>query len=380
MGARADNGATAAVAVTAGRIAPGRTRILWILAAAVILTLLTSSRIVMSLEIKGSDAPTGEILAGEALRWVLWLPVVPLVLGLELRRGFAAGRRASAITLHACGVMVVLAVQSLVMTAAGRSAGWYFALDSATSTFLIQLVHEGAATAIVYGAIIAYANVRRHMKEREARRTAHATLETRLAEERLRVLQMQLHPHFLLNALHAIGGLVRDGDRATAVETVSELGGLLRRSLRHSERSMITLDEELEFVAAYLRIHQARYGEGLRVRIRASADARLCLVPALIVQPLAENAVRHGTAQASAGGFIEIDAHCAGDRLHIRVSDDGPAPVDGEPEPGIGLRNTHARLRGTFGDDFTLTLSRAQPHGTVAMLTIPARTAEPAGV
>ena len=348
-----------------------RGRVVWVLLGAAILTLLTTSRVILSLEIKGYGAPVPAILAGEALRWALWLPVLPLVLAAERRWGFATGSWSRAAALHVFGASAVLLTQSLVMTAAGRSAGWYFALDSARATFLIQVVHEAAATAIVYGAIVAYAQVRRHLGEREIRRAAHAGLETRLAEERLRVLQMQLHPHFLFNALHAIGGLVRDGDRATAVETVSDLGELLRRSLRYSERPLVTLEEELEFVTAYLKIQRARYGDRLAVSIRATPEARRTLVPTLIVQPLVENAIRHGTARAEAGGCVEICARCAGGRLEIEVRDDGPAPMEEAPEPGIGLGNTRARLRGTYGDDFVFALSRRQPRGTVATISIP---------
>lgn len=346
-------------------------RLLWVVLAAGILALLTSSRVILSLEIKGYGAPIADILAGEALRWSLWLPVLPLVLAVDRRWGFATASWPKAMAVHLLGATAVLVTQSLVMTAAGRSAGWYFALDSARATFLIQLVHEAAAAAIVYSAIVAYAYVRRHLREGEARRAAHAGLEARFAEERLRVLQMQLHPHFLFNALHAIGGLVRDGDRATAVETVSELGELLRRSLRHSERSLVTLEEELEFVAAYLKIQQARYGDRLTVRITATDDALRTPVPTLIVQPLVENAIRHGTALTETGGTVEIRAQCTNGRLEIEVRDNGPAPVDDAPEPGIGIGNTRARLRGTYGDDFAFTLARGHPTGTVATISIP---------
>jgi two-component system, LytTR family, sensor kinase len=368
-----DNGAGPTAAGTTDRSLPGMSRVMWVVVVTAILTLLTSSRVILSLEIKGYGAPIAAILAGEALRWALWLPVVPLVLAAERRSGFAAGSWPRAIAMHVVGATAVLLTQSLVMTLAGRSAGWYFALDSARATFLIQVVHEAAATAIVYGAIVAYAHVRRHLHEREARRAAHAGLETLLARERLRVLQMQLHPHFLFNALHAIGGLVRDGDRATAVETVSDLGELLRRSLRHSERSLVTLEEELEFVAAYLKIQQARYGDHLAVSIGATPEARRTLVPTLIVQPLVENAIRHGTARAEHGGRVEIRARCTNDRLEVEVRDDGPAPVEEAPEPGIGLGNTRARLRGTYGEDFGFTLARGQLGGTVAMISIPLR-------
>lgn len=343
----------------------------WIFAGAALLTLLTASRVILSLEIKGYHEPLAAVFAGEALRWALWFPVIPVVLVLEQRWGFTRGFRARAAATHFLFASIVLLSHSLVMTVAGRSAGWYFALDSARATFLIQIVHEAAATAIVYGAIVGFVHFRRQSSENAARRAAHAGLEARLAEERLRVLQMQLHPHFLFNALHAIGGLVRDGDRDTAVATVSDLGELLRRSLHHSRRPFVTLQEELEFVAAYLKIQQARYGDRLAVSISATPEARRTLVPTLIVQPLVENAIRHGTARADGDGSVQVRARCTSGRLEIEVQDDGPSPVESEAEPGIGLGNTRARLFGTYGDDFGFGLERAVPRGTVATISIP---------
>ncbi len=343
----------------------------WIFAGAALLTLLTASRVILSLEIKGYHEPLAAVFAGEALRWALWFPVVPLVLRLEQRWGFTSGLRARAAAIHILVASLVLLSHSLVMTVAGRSAGWYFALDSVRATFLIQIVHEAAATTIVYGAIVGFVQFRRQSSENAGRRAAHAGLEARLAEERLRVLQMQLHPHFLFNALHAIGGLVRDGDRDTAVATVSDLGDLLRRSLQHSGRAVVTLEEELEFVTAYLKIQRARYGDRLSVSIRATPEARRTLVPSLIVQPLVENAIRHGTARADGDGSVEVRARCKDGRLEIEVQDDGPFPVESEPEPGIGLGNTRARLLGTYGDDFGFRLERAMPRGTVATISIP---------
>lgn len=346
----------------------------WIFAGAALLTLLTASRVILSLEIKGYHEPLAAVFAGEALRWALWLPVIPLVLALEQRWEFTGGSRAGMAANHVLCASIVLLSHSLVMTVAGRSAGWYFALDSARATFLIQIVHEAAATAIVYGAIVGFVHVRRQSSENTARRAAHAGLEARLAEERLRVLQMQLHPHFLFNALHAIGGLVRDGDRETAVAAVSDLGELLRRSLQHSGRPVVTLEEELAFVTAYLKIQQARYGDRLAVNISATPEARRTLVPTLIVQPLVENAIRHGTARADGNGSVEVRARCTSGRLEIEVQDDGPFPVESEPEPGIGLGNTRARLLGTYGDDFGFTLERARPRGTIAIISIPLTT------
>jgi LytS/YehU family sensor histidine kinase len=237
-------------------------------------------------------------------------------------------------------------------------------------------VHEGAAGLLVYAAIVAAAHLRRHLREQEARRLAQSSLEARLARERLRNLQMQLHPHFLFNTLHAVGGIIREGDRKTAVETVSDLGDLLRRSLELGDRQLVRLDEELDFIGAYLKIQQARYGSRLRVTVTVGEGTRGALVPHLVLQPLVENAIRHGTSRVESGGTISVTAAIEGARLVLAVADDGPGPGEGENTEGIGLRNTRERLVELYASDFSMRLERHDDEGTRVTLKIPYRTTE----
>lgn len=307
----------------------------WVALAAAALTLVTTSRVYLSLDIKGVAEPVPTLLASEALRWGLWLPVVPLVLAVDRRWGFARHAPWIAGAVHLAGAAAVLVVHSLVLAAAGQAAGWYFVVAGPTETFLILLVQDASTVVLVYGILLAVDHARRHLREGERRRVAQSRLEARLARERLRNLQMQLHPHFLFNALHAVGGLIREGDRATAVETVTELGELLRRALRHSDRQEVTLEEELDFLASYLRIQKARYGDGLETRLDADADTRASLVPHLILQPLVENAIKHGTSRADGPGTVTVRARSAGGRLVLEVEDDGPGWRDGAAEGGV---------------------------------------------
>jgi signal transduction histidine kinase len=324
-------------------------RLWWLLAGAGALSLLTASRVYLSLSIKGMAEPVHAIAASEALRWCLWIPVVPLVLAIERRWGFARGPWSTAIAGHSAVAIGVLLTHTVVMTVAGSWAGWYFMLDTPRETLLVQLVHEGPAALLVYGAIVGAAHARRHVHERAAQALAHSSLEARLARERLRNLQMQLHPHFLFNTLHAVGGIIRDGDRNVAVETISDLGNLLRRSLEQADRQLVTLDEELDFIGAYLKIQKARYGSRLTVQVDADAQTRRALVPNLLLQPLVENAIRHGTSQMESGGTVTVRAGANDTRVVLEVCNDGPGIVDDTVAEGIGLANTRERLAEIYG-------------------------------
>jgi signal transduction histidine kinase len=345
----------------------------WIVVAALAgLSLVTTSRVYLSLTLKGVAEPLPTLLATELLRWGLWIPVVPLVVALDRRWGFGAAAMWPAVLLHLGAMGLVLVAHTVVTTTAGHAAGAYFILGSPDETFLVQLVHEGATVAVVYASVLGLHHVRLHLRDRDQRRTAQVHLEAMLARERLRNLQMQLHPHFLFNALHAVGGLLRDGDRDTAVETVSELGELLRRSLRRSEQAEVTVEEEVQFALSYLKIQQARYGPRLRVHTSVDEGARTVLVPHLALQPLVENAVAHGSAATEGSGTIEIAARIARGRLVMEVTDDGPGPPDERGEEGIGLRNTRERLNELYDGDFTLCLEPVPRGGTRARIEIPA--------
>ena len=203
----------------------------------------------------------------------------------------------------------------------------------------------------------------RRAKEREAS----------LATARLEALRTQLQPHFLFNTLNTISGLVHtEPDRADAV--ITALGDLLRLTLETSEKRELPLREEMRLVEAYVAIMQARFEERVRSVVDIAPAAREALGPAFILQPLVENAVRHGLEPLSEGGTVKIAARREDDRLRIEVSDDGAGLRGGGPaREGIGLANTRARLRALHGDRATMEL-RAGGRGCVVVLELPFRT------
>jgi LytS/YehU family sensor histidine kinase len=213
----------------------------------------------------------------------------------------------------------------------------------------------------------------RRAKQRE-RRALEA--EARFAQARLAALQMQLNPHFLFNALNAITTLVHT-DPSAADNMLGDLSGLLRAALDSADEQEIPLRRELAFLGHYLAIEQARFGDRLRVIQGIEPAALDALVPTFLLQPLVENAIRHGIEPQRAPGVVRIDARKEGDRLRLRIHDSGPGLRKASPRPGssgIGLSNTRQRLDQLHPDDHLLCVQDAAEGGCEALLNLPFRT------
>jgi signal transduction histidine kinase len=208
-----------------------------------------------------------------------------------------------------------------------------------------------------------------------------AALRAQLAEAQLASLRMQLNPHFLFNTLHAVSALV-DRDPAGVRRMIARLSELLRSTLEEGTRPERTVEEEIAFLRRYLDILQVRFQGKLEVDIDVDPGARDALVPTLVLQPLVENAVKHGVGSVRGGGRIEVRARRQGHRVTLSVRDNGPGPAPGASiDGGVGLRNTQARLRALYGDDQSLSLTAAEQGGALARIDLPYRaaaTAEPA--
>jgi signal transduction histidine kinase len=193
--------------------------------------------------------------------------------------------------------------------------------------------------------------------------------EVQLAEARLGALRMQLNPHFLFNSLNAITVLVRDQETAAASRMLELLSDVLRRVLRSDGGHETTLDEELEFLRRYLEIEQVRFSDRLRPRIEAGAEVLRAGVPRFVLQPLVENALRHGIARRADAGVVEIVARREGADLVLTVRDDGPGM--GAGTAGVGLANTRARLNTMYGERASLVVQDMTGGGVVATVRLP---------
>jgi sensor histidine kinase YesM len=243
---------------------------------------------------------------------------------------------------------------------------------------------------LVYWALLGLGwSVHSYLRTRDQERRAvelelrSANLERELARAQLGNLQSHLHPHFLFNALHSVGGLVRNGEEQAALSTLSNVGGLLRSMLELGERTEVTLGEELELIERYLEVERIRLGDRLKVETTTEPGVAEALVPTLILLPLVENTIKHGIAPRREGGVLSLSARREGDQVVIEVCDDGPgfppAVLAGsgpasERTP-IGLSNTRERLAVHCGDAAALELENPAGGGARAVLRLPFRRA-----
>jgi two-component system, LytTR family, sensor kinase len=232
--------------------------------------------------------------------------------------------------------------------------------------------------AVLYGWSFLYFGVNDWMSLQTERRRA-AAAEVSAQGARLRALQSQLQPHFLFNTLNSISSLILDGRSTTAVSMIGQLGELLRLSLQTSDTPQIPLEKEIYFLNCYLDIEKTRFGERLQYRFDISPEASTALVPTLLLQPLVENAVRHGILPLSKGGSIAVTAHVDQGFLKLRIEDDGQGlnnaasnPLTGPSKScGVGLANAAKRLEELFGTHAVLAVGSGAAGGVAIDLELP---------
>jgi LytS/YehU family sensor histidine kinase len=197
-------------------------------------------------------------------------------------------------------------------------------------------------------------------------------LERQLSSAHLRALQMQLEPHFLFNTLNAVTTLVELGRRDEALETLEHLNTILKLVLKRNTPSKIRLAQELEIVESYLAIERVRFADRLRVDLNLDPSAMDGLVPCFLLQPIVENAIRHGIAHCEDSGYIETSARRIGSRMQLLVRDNGPG-LNGRSHPGfgLGLSNTKDRLSHFYPNDYELHAFQPESGGFEVSITIP---------
>jgi signal transduction histidine kinase len=226
---------------------------------------------------------------------------------------------------------------------------------------------------LAYALMLAGVYVADHYRAEREKQLRTAELEARLSEARLQNLELQLQPHFLFNALNTIASTMYE-DPAAADEMLSHLAELLRRSLRR-QGPEVPLREELSALDHYLSLVKARFGDDLAVQLDVGSDTLELLVPSLLLQPLVENAIRHGRASSAGEGRIEIAACREADALQIAVRDDGTGAAAGDDGTGLGLSVTRERLALLYGDDHRFEAGPVPGGGFQVLMRLPIRSA-----
>jgi two-component sensor histidine kinase len=297
--------------------------------------------------------------------WFMGIVALPALVWGARHVGAQENRR-RVVVLSAVAVLVLFALSSVVqfvMIYNGAPSRPPFA------AYLPMALRQNLLPWIALVGVVAALEARRRAR---ASLVEHARLRAEVAEQRLIALTGQLQPHFLFNTLQGISTLIHR-DANAADEMLGKLSDLLRELLRHRDRVLVSLADELRYARTYLEIAELRFADRLSFEIRVPEDLHGASVPLFILQPLVENALAHGIGARAEGGAILIRARRQEGRLVLEVRDDGAGlPVNRTPDDGVGLGNTRERLRATFGDDQSLVLE-ALPGGTVARVEMPYR-------
>jgi two-component sensor histidine kinase len=282
-----------------------------------------------------------------------------------------------ALGLHALGAAAFVAMGGGLMGLLESSLPWsswkHGPLAAAADGMLRYLGFD----LLLYILVVMATEAAAHASESRRRGIAASAYARQLAEARLHVLSAQLQPHFLFNTLHAISALVWE-DQARAERLLARLSELLRMTLRSGTRVETTLDEEVALLRRYAEIQETRYGERLTVCIDVEPAVRGAMVPRLILQPLVENAIRHGITRRITPGRVDVRAWKDAGRLNLVVRDDGVGLGTGAKPDGVGLSITRARLEQLYGSAQRLELSSPARGGTICALAIPLRLEAPA--
>lgn len=339
----------------------------WILPAAVSVLGVVKVRPVFNEEMSNAEAFLAYWLA-----WVTWALWVPVILWIGDRLPLDQSRWKLLLGAHILGSIVVGAAQVFVFMFVLQQFRLWNPSWEPESLFVIGLRYYAGPMLVVYWAIVvAHAAIRMHEAYREKAILA-AQLESDLMGAQLHALRSQLNPHFLFNALNSVVTLI-GRDTQGAQRMVVRLSELLRATLAAGDESEVQLRYEIELIERYLDIERIRFGDRLVVTIDVDPLLLRAIVPALLLQPLVENAITHGLSQISTRGLLSVRAWAQGAVMHLEVRDNGPGPLvrPRRPGSGIGISNLRARLERLYGDEQSVTIAAAAGGGCVASVTIP---------
>jgi sensor histidine kinase YesM len=297
--------------------------------------------------------------------WI-WAALTPASLWVANRLRFDPNQRARSLVLHGlAGICFVL-----LSTVLDRAMSLVIS-HSPLRPFVSSLLYRFDSRLLAYLCIVTVSQAARYALLYREREVRAAELEAQLARAELQLLKMQLQPHFLFNALNTIAEMAHN-DPNNADRLIARLGHLLRLSLEQAGHQVVPLRQELKILEAYLEIEQTRFQDRLVVRTDVPLEVLDAGVPALLLQPLVENAIRHGTAAHATRGRIEISGSREGDRLRITIRDGGPGfPPEGQIREGLGLRNTRQRLRQLYAAEQAFLLGNDPAGGAVVTILLP---------
>lgn len=298
-----------------------------------------------------------------ATEWYVWAALTPFITWLSWRIRNLGWWRLPIIAVAGVFVAFFKVTFTRVLRGAIDGEDNYFQITNLVIQYLI------------FCAIVLALRVWQHYLDAQQRELRTSQLEALLAQTRLQMLSMQLQPHFLFNTLNTIAELVHQ-QPAAAERMIGGLSHLLRETLHAGLVDRVPLSQELALLDRYIEIQRARFGDRLTVTVTVPDEANHALVPTLLLQPLVENAIKHGIGARAGAGHIEITAAKKGERLQIAIADDGPGLPSGSLPGGIGLDNCRSRLQTLYGENaFALSIANRLAGGAIVTVSLPWQTA-----
>jgi two-component system, LytTR family, sensor kinase len=341
--------------------------------------LMDASQTILIMHAEGKHHFWAPLFVIEFVSWLPWALATPLIIGLARRYPIDRRIRVGQFAIHVAafaGISVIAEVWSAwlqVLFNPWDNRRWPTFVDTWSTTLTFQ-----ALTFLIVYILIATVTYAADARSRIARQlTETALLNEELSRSQLAALRGQMEPHFMYNTLNSIAGLVRDSQKDAAVNMITGLSEFLRRASEDSHRAQVTLAEELEYLQRYLDIQKLRFGERLRIVMDVPPALHGAMVPNLLLQPLVENAIKHGIAERRAGGTVRVSAALTDELLHLGIFNDGPAlPPDWQAtHTGVGIGNLRTRLQILYGSGAELCLGSAESGGVEVLVTLPFREA-----
>jgi two-component system, LytTR family, sensor kinase len=346
---------------------------------AAVLALTVAGQLYLSMYDHGHSF--ARMYVAELMRWLFWPLAAPPVLraGAALMRVDPAAPRPVRRVVRLAVVLIVLHfLFSLPFIVWLRPLGpmqisddWFVVAQNQMSTWVPTDLMLFAGLLVV-GHAAAVSGRARALELRELR------LETDLARAQLDALRLEIQPHFLFNTLNSIAAQIRLGDNPAALKMLLGLSDLMRMTVDRPKQHLVPLSAEIDFLQCYVDLQQTRFADRLQVEYRIGEECRSVAVPSLLLQPLVENAIRHGLNGQAQRCRVQIGARCDGNRLQLWVSDDGaglPQGFDLNQHAGTGLRNTQSRLRQIYGTAAAFVVRPHTPAGTLVEMTVPVQSA-----
>jgi two-component system, LytTR family, sensor kinase len=315
------------------------------------------------------------IFATELASWLPWVLATPLVISLGRRHALIRGSTVPTAVVHLAAFATIgLVAEAWFAVLQMLFNPWEYAQrPTFMDAWRTSLPYQVLTFLIVYALILTVTFVLDSRENLARHVTESARLNEELSRAQLAALRRQMEPHFMFNTLNSIAGLVRDHRDDAAVNMIVGLSEFLRRASEDSHRSQVTLAEEVEYLQRYLDIQKVRFGERLQVSVDIPAELLHAQVPNLLLQPLVENAIKHGIAKRVAGGTVRIAGTRHNGNLCLSVYNDGPGlPADWQAtHTGVGIGNLRTRLQILHGDESELQLRRVDAGGAEVVVTLP---------